>query len=726
MSISQVQRKNILNFIARSQYASGVHPPLNDIIKPLATFFGQTSVGLPYRLPLNRFRDDLKSSEDDYNDLLAFMIANLDTLYETCFDQIDQILVLNTVLQNHLDRLKRKRAKLEDQIDDYLLGIYNSDGYFYSVSDNFSQTDLVDFSYTSAYIDTEAGIAMLPTLAQGSRVIPIDKLAVPNIDIRNNQNKQYGYDTKMPFSNAVDGLTNTAWYVEVKTKDNVPLTMNLAIDLSTALGNTKITKIELTPYGIKPVKAAVSVRYIDEDELSGPQPFSSVVKTSGDKMVFNADNNNADVEQLVFQLSKKEYDYQITDHNGTHNVYIFGIKELLITENVYDQQATVVSHPLTLPVGLAEESSIDGVSLVVQDSVPPNTSISYYVAEDNTDATTIDDFDWRPISPIGWIQGDKNVVVRFGGAKYRTFNIRSIPRNTSENEIQLIEHDDDNIDLARRNPTSSYFLGLDVYRIAPFSDEFLSGTLSLEEGVNTTRIYYADYNARAMTESFALWKEIFDSGEYETTYGQIDTGKGFFWGGDVGSNAKSVYVETYIDCDQDMPVIQKDCLKMDANSQTWDLKLYLNGREIASLPPGINKATVPWKFNRGRNHVALLVNIPSASGSTTPYTGVFQVMSNDSLANYGNVNLDWLTYVDNYKFSTNQLDDAKTFTIYNQELITRRKTTDNYRLTYYQQTNAGPDAIRLRADLSRTENDTHISPILDSYRVRFSYERDTE
>jgi hypothetical protein len=722
MSIQQVQAKNILTFIAQSLFSSGVNPLSKEVLEPLSKFFSSNPTGLPYKLPVGRFREDLQGNQEDYNDLAAFMITNIDTLYEVCFDHIDQIFSLNTVLQNHLDRLKKKRARLEDKIDDHLLSIFNSDGYFYSISDSFSETELVDFDYTTAYVDTEAGVVSLPSVAAGSRLVNPDKYADPVITIRNQQNQTIAFDTKMPFNHAIDGLTNTAWYVEVKTKDAGPFTLDLAIGLSTALGDTKISKIEITPYGIAPTKIGVEATFAESDQLTARVPFSNMVKTSVNKIIFNAETVEENIETIHISLMKNKHDYEITDQNGKFNVFIFGIKELVMSENMYDTTASLVSVPLTMPEMMSGEASIDGVSLVVEDNIPFEASLKYYVAADVADATSINDFKWKQINPVGWISdASKNTVVKFSGARFVSKILR---RNPEGNSGKVIDFNSSDLDQAKRNPTSAYFPGLDVYRIAAFDGEFLSGTLTLEEGVNTTRIYYTDLDALAITDGFAFWKRIFDSGDYLTTYGQIDTGHGFFYGGDIGENAKSVYCETYINCEEELQILQKDCRKQDSNSQLWTIKLFLNGREIANLPVGTNRTIVPWKFNKGRNHIAMIANIPAATQGNSPYIGTFSIMSDDALPNYGAVNLDFWTYVDNHKFINNQVNDAKSFTIYNGELVSRRKPTDNYRINYHQITNDGPDAIRLRADFTRNQNAPTITPILDSYRVRFSYESD--
>lgn len=124
----------------------------------------------------------------------------------------------------------------------------------------------------------------------------------------------------------------------------------------------------------------------------------------------------------------------------------------------------------------------------------------------------------------------------------------------------------------------------------------------------------------------------------------------------------------------------------------------------------------------GRNHVAILLNIPDATIEfPTPYIGTVDLMSDSKLHDFGVVKLETWNYVDFFKFKNNEVNDSKSFTIYNDEIISRRKPTDNFRLSYSKGTSAGPDAIRLRMDLSRSNFYTDATPLIDSYRLRFSY-----
>jgi len=143
------------------------------------------------------------------------------------------------------------------------------------------------------------------------------------------------------------------------------------------------------------------------------------------------------------------------------------------------------------------------------------------------------------------------------------------------------------------------------------------------EGVNSTRILSTPLDTTA-AGNLSFWTDYVNgTNSSDKFYGRIDTGNEFFYGGDVGVNSRSLYIETYVDSPIERDTILKEFRKSDDNSQQWDVYVYLNGRKIASLPVGTDTALIPWKLNKGLNHVALTINIPEASISyPTPYLGI--------------------------------------------------------------------------------------------------------
>lgn len=720
MSIQQVQTRNFLELIAQSFFVNGINPQSNDIYSHLAQFFSKHPAGLPLVIDNNVFRGDVKSNPEVMNDFFASMIVNLDTLYETCSDHIDQIIMLNTILRTHLERLRIKRKVLEHKVDDYLLGIYNSDGYFYSFSDSFADISFVDLSLSNVFIDTLSTTVNLPSISSLSKAVTPDKIGDPWVRVVDSSGKILSHTKKAPFSNAVDGMTNTAWFFEVKTTSSGPITANVEIQLSTSLGDTRITRAELTPFGAAPVQCGINAFFLSEDGSTFLKPFSNEVKTTADKMSFIGDQISHNIDRLLIQLTKHEPDYIENTDNSRLNVYLFGFKEILLTEHYYDQMATMVTLPFGIPFELAGEAAIDAVSLVVEDYVPTDTSISYFIAADNPEPNGISSFDWRPIIPISQSETAANIIY-FDGSFPSSVMVRKTPRMQSD--LKLIDLNNTSPDLTKRNPTPTYIPGVDVYRITGFKDEFLAGSIKIEEGINTTRVFYTEYDENALADGFVFWRDKFDTpGSFLVTYGEMDSGHEFLYGADIGEDAKSVYVETFIETDREYPIFLKECRKSDFNSKLWAIRVFLNGKEIANMPIGTDKLTIPWKLKEGVNHIVAMADIPAATVvNPSPYIGTFNIMVGANLADFGVVKLDNWTYVDLYKFQNNQVNEPNSFTIFNGEIISRKKPTDNLKLSYKKQTANAPASIRLRADLSRSPQYAKATPVLDSYRIRFAY-----
>lgn len=722
MSIRQVQTKNILEFVAQQLFADGVNPTSRQIMNFINLFFTENTVGLPLQVKRNLFIEQGKSDEELFNDFMAVMIVNMDTLYETCANHVEEIMNLNTVLRTHLDRLKVKRRVLEQRVDDYLLGIFNSDGYFYSFSDGFANTDNTDFLYTSAFVDTTATTVSLPSVSSQSKVVSGDKLQNSGITVKDANGGNLSIKTKGGFDNALDGMTNTAWSFEVRTNTVGPVVADIEIQVSTALGDSKITKIDLLPFGVTPIQCAINADMRYGFKPNATVPFSYSVQTSADRMSFISEQTDGDVDRIKLQLTKHAPDYIEKTATSQTNVYIFGFREILMTEQYFDSTSTFVSQPISLANEIVDASTIDAVSLVVEDFVPVNTSIAYYVAMDNPNATNLEDFDWQPINPIRSRDiVNSGSVVSFNGSFGVSNIVRKKPRYNSE--LKLIDFDSTNQDLTQRNPTPSYFPGIDTYRLFKFDDEFLDGTLKLEEGINTTRIFYTERSEDAMTNGFTFWNTKFNTkNSYFTSYGTIDSGHDFFYGADVGEDNKSVYIETFINTDKEYPVFLKECNKSDFNSKTWHIRIFINGKEIANMPVGTDRLTVPWKLKEGKNHIVVMANIPAATqANPSPYIGTFNLMVDGKLTDFGSVKLDDWTYVDLFKFQNNQVNDPNAFTIYNKELISRRKPTDNFRISFKKKTNTSPEALRFRADFARSTQYANSTALLDSYRIRFAY-----
>ena len=723
MSIQQVQTQNILDLISKSFLSGGQSPLLDDVFKYMTRFFGSNPTGLPFQVPREMISGTVNARSDPefINALMATIVTDIDVLYETCLNHVDQTLMLNTVLRNHLERLRIKRALLNSRIDDYLLGIYNSDGYFYSFSDGFSTVTNTDLNYTSAFIDTATGAALIPSVSSLSKLIDRDAVTLRQAAATDATGNVLTITSKSLIKDAFDGLNNTSWLMEVKTNKPGPIVLDVELQLSTQVSDNLITRIDLDPHTVTPIQYGINAIYRTgtNNTTSVTEPFANQVKTSTTRCSFVSDNPKTGLNRLHIQMKKDKHDYTIDDAREQTLVYMFGFKEIVISEQYFDPEAQFVSKPISIPSEISGEAFIDAVSVVVEDNIPSGTSATYYVAADIEDALNIQDFSWVRIDPISDAVSLDTQIVRFNSTSKQIVNVRLDPRGS--NDLDMIQLNSTSADLSQRNPTTSYFDEIDVYRICKFSEPAILNTLRMEEGFNTTRIYYTDLRTNSL--NFDFWEDILDTPtSYFLTHGEIDSGHGFLYGADIGENGKSIYAETYVYVDEASEVILKECRKLDSNAKTWGVKIFLNGREIASLPVGTNNLTVPWKFQQGKNHVAVMAEIPDYTASSpAPYIGSFSIMADSDLFDYGVVKLDDWIYVDPYKFETNLTSESRAFTIYNNEIVSRKKPTDNFRLIFNTARGVAPSAVRFRADFTRSNSFAHVTPILDFYRIRFSY-----
>jgi hypothetical protein len=519
--------------------------------------------------------------------------------------------------------------------------------------------------------------------------------------------------------------------------------VTVAIPLGTLSNPVQVSRAEFDPYGITAVQVFTEAGVVSPNTNTIQyQGFGTSIQSGLDRMAFV--DNLTTMAAFRFTLRKTLYDYSDTTGGSVKYHYIFGAKEIVFTEQVYDNNATFVSLPLQITSNLQNDMVIDAVSLSTVDNTPADTTLLYYVANDPMISATpsIGDLNWRRIDPVGAQTQNAVVVVRFDGAQAFQKMITEVP---GPDDLQLVPLDSSNPDITLRNPTPSIIPAVDTYVLARnFTDTPILNSLTLEAGINSTRIYWVPYDVTA-TQDLVFWGNVINGASTITPnrqYGRIDTGNGFFYGGDIGRNGISVYLETYLQLDSPIDPILAMISKTDSNSQTWTIRAFLNGRSIAYLP-GRNtdtfsvastpsgsqtpqdQALTPFAFQQGLNHIAVTINIPSPTmtgGIANPYLGILELPVDQPLFGLGTVKLNDWSYVSLFDMSYNETGQPTTFTILDDgTIISRRQASTNYRLSYNIATGTGPAGVRVRADLSRSTSNMNVTPTLNSYRLRFSY-----
>jgi len=712
MSIKRIQTERVLNEVSRTMHASGVRPLLNDILSRVSKHFGRYPAGLPLPIPPTVASSEQPSDVKAFNQALAHVAENLDVLYEVALEHIDDIMVLTNTLQTNLQRLKSRQRRVETKIDDYLLSLYNTDGYYFSISDTFSDLGMTDLNYTSAYVDLSAGQVALPAVSAFTRRIPRSLIGVPSATMTIN-GAVAPFKEVAAFNGALeDGYDNEIWSVQVDSAAQGEAILQLVVPVGSVQDVVDLSRVDFLPHGVTPVQVFIeTLAPANAGTSVGFEGFGSRISTSTTRMVFGDAARRVTAVRIT--MRKTSPDYTMTDSGSTVYRYIFGAREITFLHQMYDNDGTFVSARLGLPTDLENETVIDAVSLVVEDQVPANTEIRYWIAADDGELTTgIDQLDWRRVVPVGAQESDASAAVRFEGA---TAQVRAIRSNGVVPDVTLLPLNIGADDFREMNPSPVVIPGVDVWRLCAFEDEFLSGSMSLEEGVNTIRIAYVDRDEEAI-ESLDFWAPRLRANDVDIAYGRIDVGNDFLYGGDVGESDVSLYAETFIESETERQTFLAECHKADVNSQAWDVRVFLNGGEVGFLPVGTHRALLPWTLRQGLNHIIMLANVPSGTS-----TGTVSLMGDTSLYEYGTVKLATWSYVSLFDLSYNTTGSPTTFTVHDGEIISRRQPTDNFRLRWSKATGRGPKGVRFRADLSRDFNSPTVSPRLSSYRLRFAF-----
>ena len=89
----------------------------------------------------------------------------MDVLYDAVFESVEDLFSIVTSLNARIDSLRSRRASLENKIDDHIFSITNSDGYFASISEQFTDLSGIDTNFSNAFFDQDARCVTLPVIA---------------------------------------------------------------------------------------------------------------------------------------------------------------------------------------------------------------------------------------------------------------------------------------------------------------------------------------------------------------------------------------------------------------------------------------------------------------------------------------------------------------------------------------------------------------------------------
>jgi len=709
MDISTVQKRKFLKNLNKLYYSKGTKPSPQEIRSAFDSYFSVNKFGQPIDVPYDLLESIDRLDPFVMNELMANSLLNLEVLFDCIYENNVEIFNVITVLNKKMEILKRKRLKLEDRIDQILFENSNSDGYFYSFSDQFSDLNNIDLDLTTAHIDLINKKAELPYITSDySTAITRNRLVPSSIEysIIVNGETTVKQSSVEDISSMFDGLNDTYWMQTVSTtrQSVVTLTMDIPLNNSTA----EVSRIDGNLLTSTP--CSVYLRCIPADPAKDEELMSS--PSDGDYDTFSFRFASGLYSRAVLTIVKIEPD-EVVNSDTSPYLYKFGVRELLIGARYYDIKADIISNPISISTEDNELLDIATVSIEVDDSVPDGTTVKYYVAPDVSyyDGINISSFDWKEIQPTNYNVKENTKFVSLSSSRLRSKKIGST--NADLTLVPLLSQSNAQVS-TEANPFTVPYSSASAYRICYINSEekiiapyILSGIDTFEHyglvhdnsGVEVAyykdRTYWSDTIANSPG---SLIKSIVEEQVTSTTTPIQNPSSGVF--------------RFKLFCDQAASAVHT----LVKESYDYSISVYVNGSLLVDLPTQTISSSVEWNFNAGVNLIEVYYD------KTSSQTVGFNLMSGSSIQQYGTVFLDYYTYVDPIEFRRRGPEGKRIFTIdkiYGQrQLISTNYIEAGSRLYYISSKNDRVNSVRYRVSFRRYLDPLQ-TPSLDSIRVRF-------
>lgn len=706
MNISSIQKRRFLNNLYKAYYADGSKPSDQQVRKDFNDYFVVNKPGFPLRISYDLLRSRSIVDVDLLNEAMAHSIFNIDVIYDSIFENNDQLMGVVNALNKKLESLKARRSQLEAKVDDLLFINSNTDGFFYSFTELFSSVNNIDLNLSSAYVNTEKKYVEIPSLnSENFNNLKINNLttAAPTGSISFNGSvviKSLGFTD---FDNVFDGLTDTYWDVQHESSSIGSVALTLQIPLNS---NILISKVQGVVSTTSPVNIFMRALYAD----SAKEPEIRNIDSRKDYGTFSFNipaSNYRSIELIMFKVEP-----DVIGAKSSPYTYKFGLRELLIGSRYYDKESSLVSKPISV---LGQDNDllfIDAVSLDVEDQMIKGTDIRYYVAEDVEGATSISNFNWIPISPQGSESSGYPSFVSFSASNYET---RKILANPTGNDIQLLPIDPESKTANLLNPTSTVYSGKTVYRIANLNKQENYINPTLYGNIDSFQHYYIINSETPFLYKYkdlSYWATEIRQNQANILSSLLKEQFGAIY--PAINSPSSGYMQTKILCQSD----QKAVYTITKTNYNFNLAVYLNGQLLAELPDGVINKSVEWNFVAGINNLIITYD--------KPYTGVasFSLMEGSNISRFGSVFVDYYNYLDPFEFANRASVNDNYFTIDEvfgvKQIFASKKIEGISRFNYISKSSRSVDAIRYRVDLSRFNN-PYSSPMLESLRIKFKH-----
>jgi hypothetical protein len=731
MSIQSVQKKRFLDTIYKMYYALGEAPSDNEISAIYSRYFSRFQAGNTIPVPYNDISSNQVIDPEKLNRVMVHTLFNVDVLYDVYHEQVEELYDIVNAYAVRLEDIRSKRVELEKKVDDQMFSLANTDGFYYSITNAFNNLDMVDLNYSDAHIDTSVRKATIPKLTSGlfdyvGNILNTASNTKVSLIFEGTEVKNEVVD----FSNVFNGLNNLEWSYAHKSSSLGICTLKITVPVSSTSESVSLVEGKISSQ--KPVDIGIIV--VDQVTRSNSASFMKSNSADYDRFSFHLTPQKTNAVELY--LTKSEPDYTTTENGAVVYNYDFRIDELIISAPYYDALATMISAPMSLPSENNSKLAIDAVSISVDQHIPNGTEIRYYVAPDNTSATSIYDFNWTSISQSAISDATSATVVNFNGSNFVQSSLVTSINNeivsSLENMVRIPRSETLN------NPIPDYFyqndssvLGFNVYRSAKFPQGVKPYNSYILENVSSNQLKVSISGGSNIDKE--TWQQILTGQKNDIIYtsynSTIDNTQNFFTANNIPYG--SIHLSTHLYAENDIQI--NDLFLKSLSAQYWDIKIYLNGNDVTSnstLSPGVLSANMTWNIKKGQNDLIIIINKSTndTSGTETTFNGTVSLLKDRSILSVDGIkayrNYLYEVRIEDLRLYYSNSDNVFSIINYqnNYEIVYRRteEIQTGTKVYYYSNIENQTKSIRLRADLFRGQS-AFSAPAINSYTVKFKH-----
>lgn len=343
-----------------------------------------------------------------------------------------------------LERLLLRAKKLEDKSDGLLLLSGNTAGYFASVSDIFTDMNLIDTENTTALVNVSE---QLLTLNNGTE----HSGSVTQIDTTKMTESQVSFAplTKRPGTTSFDvGSENslvqifrteeTSWVSKIVTIEQGAMTAELKINLGSDFEVSKIAIESATPS--TNTRTTITAQY----SVDGYTWY--IVPTNQATLPLNG--NVSWYFPVQYMRWVKFIIHKTSSDQGQYE-YLYGLKSIkFFSDNFFSDSGNLFySLPLSAVNTSNETVFFSKVQLDACENIPNNTTINYSLSasKDGTNWSS-----WYPILPSSREEINYPKVVNFGGIDWKNNQENGTALNPSyDTDVLVSEFTESTVDQYR-------------------------------------------------------------------------------------------------------------------------------------------------------------------------------------------------------------------------------------------------------------------------------------